>query len=202
MRNFLFEWTMGSVGFQSSDELYLPGTTLRFQLQAQGSSTFEPLAATVFSDALPTILKLADRRLGYRINKEQLDTVPWTSSIDDHLRHAVHDIQAGAIPDWFEVINDFDNWPDTELWENWIISPVSLGSFVFASPLSLFTLPHPITAIVQGLVLEFIPGVRWRSFNRVSTSQKKKPTGFPATNIVLREEDGSPVIIDFGDAWN
>ncbi|SJL12477.1 uncharacterized protein ARMOST_15904 [Armillaria ostoyae] len=155
MRNFLLEWTMGSVGFQSrgtiicqfslhlvdrcyvcsSDKLYLPGTTFCFQLQAQGSSTFEPLAATVVkrfeffavvllvqqhSDHENISLKLTDYRLGYRSNKEQLDTVPWTSSIDDHLRRAVHDIQAGAIPDWFEVISDFDNRPDTEPWEDWM----------------------------------------------------------------------------------
>ncbi len=44
-------------------------------------------------------------------------TVPWTSSIDDHLRRA---IQVGAIFDWFEVIGDLDNRPDKELWEDWM----------------------------------------------------------------------------------
>lgn len=31
------------------------------------------------------ILKLTDRMLGYRSNKGKLNTVQWTSSIDDHL---------------------------------------------------------------------------------------------------------------------
>ncbi len=75
-------------------------------------STFQPLAATVVkpvepftsttttllvqrhSDNEKVILKLADRRLGYRGNKDSSDAVPWTPSIDDH---AVRAIQAGAI---------------------------------------------------------------------------------------------------------
>ncbi len=46
--------------------------------------------------------------------------MPWTSSIDGHLRRAARDIQAGTIPDWFKAINDFDNRCDTELWEDWM----------------------------------------------------------------------------------
>ncbi len=91
-------------------------------------STFQPLAATVVkpfesftsttttllvqrhSDNEKVVLKLADRGLGYRSNKDSLDTVPWTLSIDDH---DVRAVQAGAIPDWSEVISDFD----AEFWE-------------------------------------------------------------------------------------
>ncbi len=81
-------------------------------------STFQPLAATVVkpfepftftmttllvqrhSDNEEVILKLVDRRLGYRSNKDSLDTVPWSPSFDDH---AIRAIQAGSVPDWFEV---------------------------------------------------------------------------------------------------
>ncbi len=66
------------------------------------------------------ILKLADCRLCYCSKKDSLDTVPWTPSIDEHLRRAVHDIRARAIPDWFEDITDLDDRPDTELWEDWM----------------------------------------------------------------------------------
>ncbi len=121
----------------SSDELYLPGTTLHFQIQSQDSDTFEPLAATVVKRFEPftsatvllvqrhpdnekVILKLADRRLGSRSNKGKLDTVPWTCSIEEHLRRAIRDIQAGAKPNWFELIHDFEDRPDTELWEDWM----------------------------------------------------------------------------------
>ncbi|SJL12529.1 uncharacterized protein ARMOST_15956 [Armillaria ostoyae] len=90
---------------QRSDELSLPGTTLRFQFQAQGSSAFEPLAATITSARVS--------------QHDSLDTMPWTPSMDDHLRRAIRDIQA-VIPDWFEVISDSDNRPETELWEGWM----------------------------------------------------------------------------------
>lgn len=82
---------------------------------------FEPFTSAVVllvqrhPDNEKVNLKLADRRLGYRSSKNKLDTVPWSSSIDDHLRRAVCDIQAGAILNWFEVISDFDNRPDTEV---------------------------------------------------------------------------------------
>ncbi len=36
-------------------------------------------------------------------------------SIDDYLRRAIRDIQFGAIPDWFEVLSDFEKQPDTVL---------------------------------------------------------------------------------------
>ncbi|KAK0224971.1 hypothetical protein EDD85DRAFT_958704 [Armillaria nabsnona] len=82
----------------ADDEPYLPRTTLHLQFQAQGFNTFEPLAVTAvkrfepftsaavllvqrLSDDEKAILKLADRRLGYRSGKGR--PVPWSSSLED-----------------------------------------------------------------------------------------------------------------------
>ncbi|PBK81711.1 hypothetical protein ARMGADRAFT_1039089 [Armillaria gallica] len=176
----------------------------RPSISTQGSKAFEPLAATIVkrfepitvgtvllvqrhSDNEKVILKLAARRLGYRCNNKGLDTVPWTSSIDDHLRRAVRDIQAGAIPNWFELINDSDNQPDEELWEDWMFEVGTwLGKMdCYGTELTAYRLLHrlqgrymprlfgvvrvrinsesaplhPITDVVEGLALEYIPGV-------------------------------------------
>ncbi|SJL12430.1 uncharacterized protein ARMOST_15857 [Armillaria ostoyae] len=179
---------MGDAGFRG-DELYLPGTNLDLQFQAQGSKAFKPLAATVVKrfEPITVILMLADRRLGYRNNNKGVDTVPWTSSIDDHLRRAVRDIQAGAIPNWFELINDSDKQPDEELWEDWMFEVGTwLGKMgCYDTELTAYrllhrlqgrymprlfgvvrvcinsesTLLHLITDVVEGLALEYIPSV-------------------------------------------
>ncbi len=71
--------------YSRDGELYIPGTTLQFQFQPEGCKTFEPLAAKIIkpfkpftsavvllvqrlSDNEQFILRLADRRLGYRSN--------------------------------------------------------------------------------------------------------------------------------------
>ncbi len=117
----------------SGDELYLPGTTLDLQFQAEGLNNFGPLAATSIkrfgpftsaavllvqrhSDDGKVIPKLADRRLGHRSGKG--GPVPWSPSLEGHLRHAVRDIQDGVGPNWFELIRDDENRPDIELWED------------------------------------------------------------------------------------
>lgn len=82
------------------DDLYLPGSKIEFKLQAQGSPVFNDLAATVFKrfkpsmcsvvllaeraeDSQPFIVKLTDRRLGYR---NYLKTsVSWTSELEESL---------------------------------------------------------------------------------------------------------------------
>ncbi|KAK0434359.1 hypothetical protein EV421DRAFT_1992537 [Armillaria borealis] len=112
------------IHFQSGDEPYLPGTTVHLQFQAQGSNAFEPLAFTLvklfepftpaavlpvqrLSDNDQAILKLTDHRLWYRSGKGR--PAPWSSSLEDRLRRAVHDIQAGVSPDWFELICVVEN---------------------------------------------------------------------------------------------
>lgn len=40
---------------------------------------------------------------------------------------------------------------------------------------------HPITDVVQRLVLEYILALAWRSSNQVSDAPNKKPRGYPAT---------------------
>ncbi len=134
---------------------------------------------------MTAILKLADRRLGHRSGKG--GPVPWSPSLEGHLRHAVRDIQDGVAPNWFELIRDDENRPDIELWEAWMwevstlrykvsshnteLAPYRLlrrlqGRYIprlfgvvrlRITPKSI-TL-HPITDIVQGLVSEYIPGV-------------------------------------------
>ncbi len=144
---------------------------------------FEPFTSAVvllvqqLSDSQLLILKLADRRLGYcASNHDDVDTVPWLSSIDDHLRLVVRDIQEGLKPNWFELIHYFENRPDTELWEDWMWEvctwigkmsshdtelsaylllhrlqgryiPVFMALLVFASPPSLFLfIPSPTSS--------------------------------------------------------
>ncbi len=40
--------------------------------------------------------------------------------LEGHLRRAVHDIQDGVAPNWFDLIRDDENRPDIELWEDWM----------------------------------------------------------------------------------
>ncbi|PBK71099.1 hypothetical protein ARMSODRAFT_63478 [Armillaria solidipes] len=106
----------------------------RRSIQAEDCNTFEPLAVTVkrfgpftsaavllvqrHSDNEKAILKLADRRLGYRSGKG--GPVPWSPSLEDHLRHAVREFQEGVGHNWFELIRDDENRPDTKIWEDWM----------------------------------------------------------------------------------
>ncbi|PBK71057.1 hypothetical protein ARMSODRAFT_1083334 [Armillaria solidipes] len=160
---------------QSSDKLYLPGTTLRFQCQAQGSNTFGPLAATVTSatdrlvqrhfDHEKVILKLADCRLWHRSNKVPPDTMPRTPSMDDHLRRTVRDTQAALWEDWmWEVSTWFGN--NMELAAYRLLHRLQgryiprLFSVVRRSITPEPTPLNPMTDAVQGLVLEYISGDR------------------------------------------
>ncbi len=43
--------------------------------------------------------------------------LPWSPSTEQHLRCAIRDIWAGVLPGWFELINDREKRPDSELWE-------------------------------------------------------------------------------------
>ncbi|KAK0443628.1 hypothetical protein EV421DRAFT_1735748 [Armillaria borealis] len=156
---------------------------------SNGSSPSQLAPSSWFSDTdnEKVILMLADRRLGYRNHNKGVDTVPWTSSIDDHLRRAVRDIQAGAIPNWFELINDSDKQPDEELWEDWMFEVGTwLGKMgCYDTELTAYRLLHRlqgrymprlfgvvrvcinsestplhlITDVVEGLALEYIPSV-------------------------------------------
>ncbi|SJL12452.1 uncharacterized protein ARMOST_15879 [Armillaria ostoyae] len=196
---------------QTGDDLYRPGARLNLKFQSHESSEYIDLAAMVvkrfepftsavvllvqqLSDSQPLILKLADRRLGYRAsNHDDVDTVPWLSSIDDHLRLAVRDIQEGVKPNWFELIHYFENRPDTELWEDWMwevctwIGKMSshdteLSAYRLLHRLQGRYIPrlygvvrlcitsesiplHPITDFVEGLVLEYIPGINMDKLN-------------------------------------
>ncbi|PBK81787.1 hypothetical protein ARMGADRAFT_1068481 [Armillaria gallica] len=230
---------------QTGDDLYRPGARLNLKYRSHESSEyidlaamavkrFEPFTAAVvllvqqLSDSQPLILKLADRRLGYcASNHDDVDTVPWLSSIDDHLRLV--------------------NRPDTELWEDWMwevctwIGKMSshdteLSAYRLLHRLQGRYIPrlygvarlcitsesipfHPITDFVEGLVLKYIPGINMNKLNpgidvseeaeKISSAVLEGLRAIEAENcllhgdihtrnIVLRDESWSPVIIDFG----
>ncbi|PBK71140.1 hypothetical protein ARMSODRAFT_1083378 [Armillaria solidipes] len=228
----------------TGDDLYRPGMTLNLKFQPSESSEYTDLAATVVkhfesftsaavllvqrhSDNEQVVLKLGDRRLGKHANKGDVELL-WTSSIDDRLRCA--------------------NRPSTELWEDWMwevctwIGKMSnhdtelsayrllhrlqgryisrLFGVVRLRITSESTPLHPITDVVEGLVLEYIPGIsidKLKPSINVSEQEAERNSsavleGFRAIeaencllhsdihtrNIVLREGNWSPVIIDFG----
>ncbi|KAK0217178.1 hypothetical protein IW262DRAFT_1495942 [Armillaria fumosa] len=209
----------------SGDDLYRPGTTLNLKFQPHESTEYNDLAATVIKPFEPFT---SDRRLGHRGNEVE---TPWTSTLEDRLRRAVGDIQMGTIPAWIEFLRDDENpkRPDEELWEDWVLLHRLQGRYIprLLDVVRLHitpdpTLLHPVTDIVQGLVLEYIPGVCMEKLKpgidvseqeaeRISSQVMK---GFRAIeaenfvlhndvhlgNIVLRETDRSAVIIDFGQA--
>ncbi|KAK0235495.1 hypothetical protein EDD85DRAFT_77524 [Armillaria nabsnona] len=229
----------------SSEDRDLAGTVVRH---------FEPfISAHVLlvqrhSDNEQVILKFGDRKLRKRANKDDVLELPRTSSIDDRLRCAVRDIQAGVKPNWFELVHDFENRPDTELWEDWMWKvctwmmkmsdhDTELSTYRLLHRLQDRYIPrlygvvrlhissectplHPITDVVKGLALKYIPGVSMDKLEPgIDVSEQEAGTissavleGFRAIeaekcllhndihtrNVVLREGNRSPVIIDFG----
>ncbi|PBK71085.1 hypothetical protein ARMSODRAFT_62827 [Armillaria solidipes] len=208
-------------------------------------SAFEPLAVTVvkrFEPFTPAVVLLVQRqREGHpqasrsqtRVSQQQ-GTVGYT----------------GAIPDWFEVISDFDNRPDTEFWKDrmWEVSTwfgkmgsydTELAAYRLLHQLQGWYIPrlfgvvrlgitsessplHPIADVVQGLVLEYIPGVSMEKLQPgIDVSEQEAEricsdmmaglrsieaencllhSDIHPRNVILREGDRSPVIIDFGEA--
>ncbi|PBK71125.1 hypothetical protein ARMSODRAFT_973600 [Armillaria solidipes] len=178
---------------------------------------FEPVTSAIVllvqrhSDNEHSILKLGYRRLGNRANNDTVE-VPWSSSIEDHLRRAIRDIRGSRIPNWFELINDRENRLDPELWEDWMWE-VLLGSqsVVRLYITSESTPLHPITDTVEGLVLEYIPGVCMdklrpdidvseQEAERISSEVMEGLRAIEAENRECRLREGSlsAVIIDFG----
>ncbi|PBK81770.1 hypothetical protein ARMGADRAFT_1091001 [Armillaria gallica] len=177
------------ISVQSGDELYLPGTTPNLQFQAESSNNFGLLAATVIKCFKPftsaavllvqrqpdngkVILKLADCRLGHRSGKG--GPVPWSLSLEGHLRHTVRNIQDGMVPTWFDLICDVENWPDIEPWEDWMWE-VSIWHYKVLShntELVAYRLLHRL----QGCYIPHLFGV------------------------VLQEGSRSPAIVDFRQA--
>ncbi|KAK0186761.1 hypothetical protein F5146DRAFT_1143157 [Armillaria mellea] len=218
-------------------------STLHLQIRSKDSGTFEHLAATVVKrfesftsatvlldqrhpDDQNVILKLTDRRLGSRSNKDKLDTVPWASSIEEHLRGAIRDIQAGVKPNWCTWMMEMSEH-DTELSEYQLLHRLQgryiprLYSVVRLHITSESTPLHPIPDAIEGLALEYIPGVRMDKLKPgidVSEEAEKISSavleGFHAikaekcllhsdvytSNIVLREGNQGPAIVNFGDA--
>ncbi|KAK0421914.1 hypothetical protein EV421DRAFT_1914856 [Armillaria borealis] len=218
------ERIMGDVGFLG-DERYLPGTTLDLQFQAEGWNTFGPLAATVtkrfepftstvvllvqrHSDNAKVILKLADRRLGYRGGKGGPE---------------------GVAPNWFELICDDENLPDTKIWEDWMweVSTWRYRVSIHNTELAAYRLqgryiPHLFGVVRFRLVLEYISGVciaklkpdvdvSMREAERIFSQVMEALHAIEAENcalhndmhirnVVLRDGSRSPVIIDFGQA--
>ncbi|PBK71133.1 hypothetical protein ARMSODRAFT_1017059 [Armillaria solidipes] len=228
------------------NELYLLGTTLDLQFQAEGSNTFGLLAVTVIkrfepftsaavllvqrhSDNEKAILKLADRRLGHRSGKG--GPVPWSPSLENHLQHAVRDIQEGVAPNWFKLIRDYENRPDVELWEDWMweVSTwrymasnhnTELAAYRLLRRLQGRYIPrlfgvvrlritpesttlHPITDVVQGLIFDKkqrISSQVMEAFRAIEAENCVLHNDIHIGNVVLRDGNHSPVIIDFGQA--
>ncbi|KAG7441355.1 uncharacterized protein BT62DRAFT_1011602 [Guyanagaster necrorhizus] len=160
---------------RTDDDLYLPGSKLQFKFQAQGSTAFKDLAATVVKHfepptcsvvllvkrpehSQPYIVKQADRRLGYRNGLKT--SVPWSSKLEDNLRQAVRKVYAGAVPNWFELIHDREKRPDQDDWEDWMWEvstwnrKLTIGNSVH---ITFCTVCKGVT--FHGLALEYIPGV-------------------------------------------
>ncbi|KAK0431076.1 hypothetical protein EV421DRAFT_2024756 [Armillaria borealis] len=121
-------------------DLYLPGSKIHLQFQAQNTTAFRPLVAKIvkrlepftssvvlliqqISDSKQFILKLNDRRLGHRhrLNMEDGE-LPWTPALEERLRAAVRDIQLGKVTNWFEFVKDTMNpaRPHPDDWEDWM----------------------------------------------------------------------------------
>ncbi|SJL12445.1 uncharacterized protein ARMOST_15872 [Armillaria ostoyae] len=159
--------------------------TLNLKFQPHESADYKDVEATAIKRFEPIT---SDVVLLVR-NRADNDNVemPWSSSIEDRLRRAIRDIRGGRILNWFELINDRENRPDPELWEDWTwevltwLSKVSnyeteltayrllhrlqgryipcLFGVVRLNITSESTLLRPVTDTVHGLVLEYIPGV-------------------------------------------
>ncbi|KAK0227494.1 hypothetical protein EDD85DRAFT_975181 [Armillaria nabsnona] len=179
MQSFFLEIIMGDVGFpfravMSCIYQERPSTS-------KGCNTFGPLTATAikrfesFTSAAVLLVQL-----GYRGGKGK--PVSWPPSLEDHLQHVVREIQEGVAPNWFELVRDDENRPDTKVWEisTWRYKPSNHNTELAAYRLlhqlqgqyipRLFGAVHnriapesitlpPITDIVQGLVFEYISGV-------------------------------------------
>ncbi|KAK0235500.1 hypothetical protein EDD85DRAFT_955050 [Armillaria nabsnona] len=230
---------------RTGGDLYRPGITLNLKFKPHKSSEYTDLAAIVIKrfkpftstvvllvqrlpDNQPLILKLADRRLGYRAsNDDNVDMVPWLSSIDDHLRLAVRDIQRGVKPNWFELIHDFENRPDTKLWEDWMwgvctwIGKMSSHDTELSAYRLLYRLQgryiprllgvvrlritpestplHPITDVVEGEA-EKIPSAVLEGFRAIEAEKCLLHNDVHTRNVVLHEGNRSPAIVDFGEA--
>ncbi|KAK0186767.1 hypothetical protein F5146DRAFT_143375 [Armillaria mellea] len=250
---------------RTGDDLYLPGSKLQYKFRAEGSIVFKDQAATILKRSKPStcsvvllvkppddsqsiIVKLADRRLGYRNFLKT--SMRWTSKLEDSLQQAVRKIQEGVLPNWFELIHDRENRPDQEEWEDWMWEvstwkrkladyereltayrllhrlqgtciPRFFGVVHFPITSDSISL-HPVTDFVQGLALEYIPGVSMENLEpgvdvtlaEAETISSKVLDAFCAIeaencvlhndihigNIVLRDAGRSPVIIDFGRA--
>ncbi|PBK71122.1 hypothetical protein ARMSODRAFT_1083372 [Armillaria solidipes] len=125
---------------QKGRDLYLPGSKIHLQFQAQDTTAFRPLVAKIvkrlepftssvvlliqqISDSKQFILKLNDRRLGHRhrLNMEDGE-LPWTPALEERLRAAVRDIQLGKVTNWFEFVKDTMNpaRPHPDDWEDWM----------------------------------------------------------------------------------
>ncbi|PBK71119.1 hypothetical protein ARMSODRAFT_954888 [Armillaria solidipes] len=186
--------------------MYLPGSNIHLQFQARDSATFRPLVAKIvkrlepftssvvlliqqISDNKQFVLKLNDRRLGYRysLNMED-DELPWTPALEERLRAAVRDIQLGKVTNWFELVKDSMNpaQPRPKLWEDWMweISTwtsrieehqTEVDAYRLLRRLQGHLIPrvyglvhlsissssplHPITDYVPGIIIEYIQGV-------------------------------------------
>ncbi|KAK0472753.1 hypothetical protein IW261DRAFT_1596690 [Armillaria novae-zelandiae] len=131
-----------------------------------------------------------------------------TSTLEDRLWHAGGDIQMSTIPDWIDPLCDDENpkRPDEELWEDWAWEIATWCHSSSHQDRSYYL--HPVTNIVQGLTLEYIPEQEaerissevMEGFHTIEAENCVLHNDTHTRSIVLREKDLSAIIIDFGQA--
>ncbi|KAK0458940.1 uncharacterized protein EV420DRAFT_340818 [Desarmillaria tabescens] len=184
-------------------DLYLPGSEIQLKFQAPDSPIVQPLSVKIIkrlepftssavllsqrtSDNKQFILKLNDRRVGFRSSLNMDGEFPWTPDLEERLRAAVREIDNGTKTHWFESVKDRMNpaLPCPSDWEDWMWEIFTwtlrmerqeseveayrllrkLQGFLIPRFIGLVTLPisseepHPITNCVPGIVIEYIQG--------------------------------------------
>ncbi|KAK0431074.1 hypothetical protein EV421DRAFT_1912246 [Armillaria borealis] len=180
------------------------------------------------SDNKQFVLKLNDRRLGCRhsLNMED-DELPWTPALEERLRAAVRDIQLGK-EDWMWEISTWTSRIEehqTEVEAYCLLRRLQgrlIPCFYGLVHLSISSSPplHPITDYVPSIVIEYIQGVNMGSlrpgvdiprpeaeviaervmdaFRTIKAEKCVMHNDIHIDNILLRDSDRSPVLIDFG----
>ncbi|KAK0227455.1 hypothetical protein EDD85DRAFT_1026995 [Armillaria nabsnona] len=211
------------------DELYLPGTIFDLQFQAEGSSSFGPLAATVIkcfepftSAALLLVLRISDNEkaiLNWRIVDWDIAVVkvdqcrgPLPSKIICNMSYAkfkrawrTTGLDAGGLHLTLQAVEH-----NTELAAYRLLLRLQ-GQYIprhfgivrlRITPES--TTLHPITDIVQGCVFEYALGVSMAKLKAdVDVSEEAESTSsqaMEALRAIEAENCVLHIIIDFGQA--
>ncbi|KAG7440627.1 uncharacterized protein BT62DRAFT_997660 [Guyanagaster necrorhizus] len=153
---------------------------------------------------------------------------PWTTALEEHLRAAVQNIQLGTTTNWFDLIKDWKHpaQPDLNDWEGLDVGDIDMdfengrtlnrgeGISFIAPTTGLFTdyIPCLIIEYIQGVSMgslkpgvdiprpeaEALAGRVMDAFRTMKTEKCVMHNDIHIDNILLRDSDRSPVLIDFG----